>query len=146
MSVVPPVHDILDVVASESQPDALLPLAAGPAMMVEMTSRDVSRGGAWRTTAVGWQRYDRGWVTAEQPGDATLLGTIYVLHGTPSPYDAVIHRVTVTPAGAACGWTPTLLADDALGLVGLRLAECGRVPRVASPARSLARVGPGNRF
>jgi hypothetical protein len=146
MTVVHPGHDILDVVAAEAQPNALLPLAVGPAMMVEMSNREVARGGSWRTVPVGWQRYDRGWASPTDIGDARLIGTIYVLHGTPSPYDAVIHRVTVTPAGAACGWTPELLADDALALAGLRLADCGRVSRVSTPAPKLVRIGPGDSF
>jgi hypothetical protein len=146
MTVVRPVHDTLDVVTREVTPNALLPLAVGPALMVEMTNRDVARGGSWRTVPAGWQRWDRGWLAADEPGEARLLGTIYVLHGTPTPYDAVIYRVTVTPTGTACGWSPTAIADDALRLVGLSLADCGRVAIASSPAMlSSAHVAPGNR-
>jgi hypothetical protein len=143
MNVVPPVHDRLEVIASEITPNGLLPVGTAPALMVEMSSRDMARGGLWRAIPAGWERYDRPWPAPDRLGEARLLGTVHVLHGYPTPYDAVIHRVTVTPAGAACGWNAVGLGQEALSYVGLTLEDCGRVdvPMTAMPRQH---VVPGN--
>jgi hypothetical protein len=80
---------------------------------------------------LSWRRYDRPWRSTEDPGGSRLLGTIYVIHAYPTPYETLLHRITVTPTGAALGWTPARIADDALACVDMLLADCPRTETVS---------------
>jgi hypothetical protein len=128
-------HDeTLDVFDAEATTSALLTLASAQAIMVELDRRDVRRGGVWLVTPSVWQRFDRPWGGADAPDSAQLVGSIYVRHGVPSAYEVVIDRVTLTPHGESCGWTPERLGDEALAFIDLRLYDCPRIEVTENPA------------
>ena len=117
------------------RPSAVLGEQAARAVVAELESRDVSRGGVWSASSGLWQRYDRAWDgIGGTRGAAQLLGTIAAVYGTPNKYDITIYRVTTTEHGRASGWTVERLCDDALQYADLTLATCPRAALVAPPA------------
>ncbi len=116
------------------RPSAVLGEKAAAAVVRELESRDVGRGGVWNVSPGLWQRYDVPWNgTPGGPGTAKLVGGIAAVYGTPSRYDITIYRVTTTDHGRAVGWTVEKLCDDALQYAGRTLAECPRSSLVAPP-------------
>ncbi len=116
------------------RPSAVLGEAAARAVVRELETRDVGRGGVWSASSGVWQRYDRAWDgVGGSRGAAQLVGTIAAVYGTPSKYDITIYRVTTTDHGRAEGWSVERLCDDALQYADLTLATCPRAPLVAPP-------------
>lgn len=117
----------IDVIAAGTRPDVVLDMVSAHQVMTALRAQDVRRGGCWLFTANVWQRFDGPWGGPDSPDGARLVGTIYVTHGAPTAYDVTVNRVTVTPTGAAAGWTPSAVLADALGLAGLTPADCGPI-------------------
>ncbi len=116
------------------RPSAVLGEAAARAVVRELESRDVSRGGVWSASSGVWQRYDGPWNgVGGTRGTAQLVGTIAAVYGTPNKYDITIYRVTTTEHGRSCGWSVDSLCDDALQYADLTLATCPRAALVAPP-------------
>lgn len=114
------------------RPSAILPEHAGRAILAELACRDVHVGGHWVSEPARWCRYDRPWNGPDgTPGGAALLGSIQIAHGTPRRFEITVFRVTITPDGAAAGWTVEGLCDEAFGYAELTLANCPRA--VLSP-------------
>ena len=117
------------------RPSAVLGEQAARAVVAELESRDVSRGGVWSASSGLWQRYDRAWDgIGGTRGAAQLLGTIAAVYGTPNKYDITIYRVTTTEHGRSSGWTVERLCDEALQYADLTLATCPRAALVAPPS------------
>lgn len=108
------------------RPAAILPEEAARRVLVELAHRDVRVGGTWLSTPSVWQRYDKAWRGNDDPGEATLMGTMQITYGVPTRYDITIYRVTVTTSGATQGWTVESLCDEALAFGGFTLAQCPR--------------------
>ena len=88
------------------RPSAILAERAARAVVSELESRDVSRGGVWSASSGVWQRYDEPWNgVGGTRGTAQLVGTVAAVYGTPNKYDITIYRVTITQQGQATGWT-----------------------------------------
>ena len=116
------------------RPSAVLAERAARAVVSELESRDVSRGGVWSASSGVWQRYDGPWNgVGGTRGTAQLLGTIAAVYGTPNKYDITIYRVNVTAHGQESRWTVEQLCDDALQYADLSLATCPRAALVAPP-------------
>ena len=116
------------------RPSAVLGEKAARAVVAELESRDVSRGGVWSASSGLWQRYDEPWNgIGGTRGTSQLIGSIAAVYGTPSKYDITIYRVTTTEHGRACGWSVERLCDDALQYADLTLATCPRAALVAPP-------------
>lgn len=116
------------------RPSAVLAESAARAVIRELESRDVSRGGVWSASSGLWQRYDVAWDgLSGTRGTAQLVGTIAAVYGTPNKYDITIYRVTTTDHGRASGWTVERLCDDALQYADLTLATCPRAGLAAPP-------------
>ncbi len=109
------------------RPSAILADRDARAVLKELESRDVSRGGVWSASPGLWQRFDRPWDGSNGlKGSSKLVGTVGAVYGSPSKYDITIYRVTVTDHGAANGWTVERICDDALQYGDLTLASCLR--------------------
>ena len=116
------------------RPAAVLPESAARVVLVELAHRDVRASGCWDSSPVLWQRYDRAWNGPDvTPGDAVLMGSLYVTYGTPTRYAITVFRVTITPGGDAAGWTVESLCDEALAFGGYTLDTCPRADLVAPP-------------
>ncbi|GAC1607780.1 MAG: hypothetical protein NVS3B26_02200 [Mycobacteriales bacterium] len=116
------------------RPAAVLPESAARMVLVELAHRDVRASGCWDSTPVLWQRYDRAWNgPGTTPGDAMLMGSLYVTYGTPTRYAITVFRVTITPAGADAGWSVEALCDEALAFGGYTLDSCPRAELAAPP-------------
>lgn len=117
------------------RPSAVLAEQAARAVLTELESRDVARGGVWSASSGVWQRYDEPWNgVGGTRGTSQLVGTIAAVYGTPGKYDITIYRVTTTEHGRASGWSVERLCDDALQYADLTLASCPRAALVAPPA------------
>lgn len=117
------------------RPSAVLAEKAARAVLTELESRDVARGGVWSASSGVWQRYDEPWNgVGGTRGTSQLVGTIAAVYGTPGKYDITIYRVTTTEHGRASGWSVERLCDDALQYADLTLASCPRAALVAPPA------------
>lgn len=117
------------------RPSAVLAEKAARAVLTELESRDVSRGGVWSASSGVWQRYDEPWNgVGGTRGTSQLVGTIAAVYGTPGKYDITIYRVTTTEHGRASGWSVERLCDEALQYADLTLATCPRAALVAPPA------------
>lgn len=117
------------------RPSAVLAEASARAVLRELESRDVARGGVWSASSGVWQRYDVPWDgVGGTRGKAQLVGTIAAVYGTPAKYDLTIYRVTTTEHGRAQGWTVERLCDDALQYADLTLDTCPRAALVDPPA------------
>jgi hypothetical protein len=114
------------VVTEVIRPAAVLPAEAARQVIVEMALHDVRGGGLWEAEPTQWRRYDRPWLSADDPGGAQLMGTMQVAYGTPTRYEITIYRATVTQAGTMSGWTVESLCDEALDFGGYTLATCPR--------------------
>jgi hypothetical protein len=108
------------------RPAAVVPEASARAITRQLAALDVRAGGIWYPTPTLWQRYDRPWLVADNPGESQLVGTMQVAYGVPTRYEITVFRATITRAGSAVGWTVTALCDEALGYGGLDLATCPR--------------------
>ena len=116
------------------RPSAILAERSARAVVSELESRDVSRGGVWSASSGLWQRYDVPWNgVGGTRGASQLVGSIAAVYGTPNKYDITIYRVTITEHGAATGWTVDALCDDALQYADLTLATCPRAALTAPP-------------
>ena len=122
-----------NVVSEVIRPAAIVPEEAARAILVELSLNSVHSGGLWRAEPSRWNRYDRPWVTTEEPGDACLLGSIQVAYGTPTKYEITIYRVTITQRGSELGWSVATLCDEALGFGDLTLAMCPRAELIPPP-------------
>jgi hypothetical protein len=117
------------------RPAAVLDHRVAARVLSELERLDVSRGGVWSATASLWQRYDRPWNgPVGQRGDAVLVGSIGVMYDSPTRQQITLFRVTLTPQGAASGWTVDRICDDALAWVGLTLSSCPRAELRGAPA------------
>ncbi len=117
------------------RPAAIMPENAARAVLGEMAMRDVRAGGTWHTTPVLWRRYDRGWDSMGDAGEAKLLGSLQVAYGTPTRYEITVYRCTITREGQEAGWDVMSLTNEALGFGGLDLATCPRAQLSAPPQR-----------
>ena len=72
---------------------------AARVILVELSLNSIHAGGLWRAEPSRWNRYDRPWVSTQDPGDACLLGSIQVAYGTPTKYEITIYRVSITRRG-----------------------------------------------
>ena len=115
-----------NVVSEVIRPAAIVPEEAARAILVELSLNSVHSGGLWRAEPSRWNRYDRPWVSTEDPGDACMLGSIQVAYGTPTKYEITIYRVSISRLGAELGFTVQSLTDEALGHGDLTLAQCPR--------------------
>jgi hypothetical protein len=111
------------------RPAAIVPEDAGRRVLVELARRDLSNGGEWKSEPQMWSRFDRpsgghGESLSQRPPE--LMGTIHVSYGTPTKYEIMLYRVSVTAAGLAAGWTVATLTDEALQFGGLTLDACPR--------------------
>jgi hypothetical protein len=123
-----------DVAVTEViRPSAVLPESAARAVLVELAMRDVRQAGVWASSPTLWQRYDRPWDRAGEPGGSQLIGSLHVAYGTPTKYAITIYRATVTKAGATQGWTVESLCDEALGYGGYTLRDCPRADLAPPP-------------
>ena len=116
------------VVSEVIRPAAIVPEEAARAILVELSLNSVHSGGVWRAEPSRWNRYDRPWVSTEDPGDSCLLGSIQVAYGTPTKYEITIYRVSITRRGTEMGFTVQRLTNEALGHGDLSLADCPRAP------------------
>src|SRR3954471_10611742 len=87
-------HDVLDVIAMDVRPNAVLSMVAAQTALDGLSAKDVRRGGLWLCTPYVWQRFDRPWAGPDEPAGAQLVGSIYITYGVPTVYDVVIHHVT----------------------------------------------------
>jgi hypothetical protein len=118
------------------RPAAVVPESSAAAIMAELTSRDVARGGVWNVSTTLWQRYSGPWDgVCGTTGSAVLIGSIAVAYETPVRNHITIYRVTVTEAGRDQGWTVEGLCDEALGYGGLTLDVCPRAELMSPPSR-----------
>ena len=116
------------------RPSAVLAERSARAVVAQLESRDVSKGGVWSASSGVWQRYDVAWDgVGGTRGSSQLVGTIASVYGTPSKYDITIYRVTTTERGRAAGWDVEQLCDDALQYADLTLATCPRAALMTPP-------------
>jgi len=121
------------VVSEVIRPAAIVPEEAARTILVELSLNSVHSGGLWRAEPSRWNRYDQPWASTDDPGDASLLGSIQVAYGTPTKYEITIYRVSITRLGAERGCTVASLTDEALGYGELSLAECPRAAILPPP-------------
>ena len=114
------------------RPAAIIPEREAREILFALSALDVRNGGLWYAEPQRWQRYDRSW-DGLVPGAAQLFGTLQVIYGAPTRFEVTVYRATVTPLGAAAGWTVRQLCDEALALGGLSLATCPRATLNAPP-------------
>ena len=123
-----------DAVTEVIRPSAVLPEHAARAVLAELVLNDARRDGHWLAEPACWRRYDRPWNGANgSPGASLLVGTMQVAYGTPRRYEITVYRATITPAGAAAGWTVSSLCDEAFGYGGFTLASCPRADLAPPP-------------
>jgi hypothetical protein len=122
-----------NVVSEVIRPAAIVPEEAARAILVELSLNSVHSGGLWRAEPSRWNRYDKAWLSTQDPGDSCLLGSIQVAYGTPTKYEITIYRVSITRRGAELGLTVQDLTDEALGHGELSLAQCPRASILAPP-------------
>jgi hypothetical protein len=123
-----------DAVTEVIRPSAVLPELAARAVLAELVLNDARRDGCWIAEPACWRRYDRAWDgAAGTAGAAQLLGTMQVAYGTPRRYEITIYRATITPAGAAAGWSVASLCDEAFGYGGFTLDSCPRADLAPPP-------------
>jgi hypothetical protein len=115
-----------NVLSEVIRPAAIVPEDAARAILVELSLNSVHSGGVWRAEPSRWNRYDKAWVSTEDPGDSCLLGSIQVAYGTPTKYEITIYRVSITRRGTEIGLTVAGLTNEALGHGELTLADCPR--------------------
>jgi hypothetical protein len=115
-----------NVVSEVIRPAAIVPEEAARAILVELSLNSVHSGGVWRAEPSRWNRYDKPWLSTEDPGDSCLLGSIQVAYGTPTKYEITIYRVSISRRGSELGLTVQGLTDEALGHGDLSLADCPR--------------------
>jgi hypothetical protein len=130
------VSQMLDdgAVSEVIRPAAILAEEAAQAILLSLTQRDVRLGGCWLSEPTRWQLYDGPWNGADGgPGQATLLGTLHLVYGTPTRHDITVYRTTVTQAGVTKGWTVASLCDAAFAYAGLTLESCPRATLTAPP-------------
>src|SRR3954454_20853374 len=130
------------------RPAAVVPEASAAAIIEQLSTRDVARGGVWNVSATLWQRYSGAWDgigggtgpaawdgIGGTTGSAVLIGSIAVAYETPVRNHITIYRVTITEGGRDSGWTVEALCDEALGYGGLTLDACPRADLMTPPTR-----------
>ena len=85
-----------NVVSEVIRPAAIVPEEAARAILVELSLNSVHSGGVWRAEPSRWNRYDKAWVSTDDPGESCLLGSIQVAYGTPTKYEITIYRVSIS--------------------------------------------------
>src|SRR4051794_41491054 len=66
------------------RPAAVVPEASAAAIIEQLSTRDVARGGVWNVSATLWQRYSGAWDgIGGTTGSAGLIGSIPGPHETP---------------------------------------------------------------
>jgi len=126
------------------RPAAVVPEARAAAIIQQLESRDVARGGVWIVSTTLWQRYSGAWDgIGGTTGSAVLIGSIAVAYETPVRNHITIYRVTITEGGRDLGWTVEALCDEALGYGGLTLDACPRPDLMAPPSRDPFRARRG---
>ena len=118
------------MVSEVIRPAAIVPEEAARTILVELSLNSVHSGGLWRAEPSRWNRYDRPWVSPDDPGDACLLGSVQVAYGTPTKYEITIYRVSITRLGAERGCTVAVAHRRG---ARLRRALAGRVPACGHP-------------
>jgi hypothetical protein len=126
------------------RPAAVVPESSAAAIIEQLSTRDVSRGGVWNVSATLWQRYSGAWDgIGGTTGSALLIGSIAVAYETPVRNHITIYRVTITEGGRDLGWTVEALCDEALGYGGLTLDACPRADLMTPPTRDPFRARRG---
>src|SRR4051794_41677797 len=75
------------------RPAAVVPEASAAAIIEQLSTRDVARGGVWNVSATLWQRYSGAWDgIGGTTGSAVLTRSIAGPHQNP-----VRHHITVYP-------------------------------------------------
>jgi hypothetical protein len=109
------------------RPAAILPALAARSILASLALHDVRMGGLWCAEPTMWQRYDRPWNGNDRGrGTAELIGTMQIIYGTPTRFEIIVFRATVTRVGQQLGYTVTSLCDEAFAYGGLTLATCPR--------------------
>jgi hypothetical protein len=121
------------VITEVISPAAVVPEEGARAILAELALNRVRSGGLWLTRPTRWDRYDRPWEDAAHPGEAGLIGSIQVAHGTPTKYEITIARVTITALGSQLGFSARALSNEALGFGGLTLTQCARASMSSPP-------------
>ena len=125
---------LADVAVTEIiRPAAIVPEVEARRIRDELAARDVRGSGFWNATPSVWERYDRPWTTAHEPGASKLVGSMHIVWDSPSRYQITIYRATITIHGHDQGWNVTALCDEALAYGGLSIATCPRAALKAPP-------------
>ncbi len=120
-------HDVI-------RPAAFAPEQAAAQIVAALRRHDVANNGLWRATVSHWERYDRPWLDAHNPGESKLIGSVSVMYDRPWKHQIVVYRVRTTVHGLTYGWNAELLVDDAFAFAGLTLANAPRTDMEAPPA------------
>lgn len=113
------------------RPAAVLPERAAREILSWLQTHDVSLGGCWSSAVGSVQRYSGPFDgPSGMRGTAVLLGSLHITWDT---YEATIYRVSITDAGAACGYTVDRLCDEVLRVANLTLASCPRANLLDAP-------------
>src|SRR4051812_49709279 len=97
------------------RPAAVVPEASAAAIIEQLSTRDVARGGVWNVSATLWQRYSGAWDgIGGTTGSAVLIGSIAVAYETPVRNHITIYPGTITEGGRDSRWTVEALCDEAL--------------------------------
>ena len=122
------------------RPAAVLSETAARLILQGLTADDVQHGGHWWVRVGTWRRYESPWAPgAEEPGDASHVGTISCVYDSPARYCVTVFRVAMTSHGLRQGWTVESLCDEAFGYAGLTLQDCPRAA-LAAPPRPFAQL------
>ena len=128
-----PSLDSADVITEVIRPAAIVQEAAARTILRHMSMINIFTDGLWVAEVRYWIRYDRPWLTRDDPGEAQRIGTLGIAHGTPTKYDVTIYQVMITQLGQDSGYTMQSLCDEALGFGGLTLDDCPRATLTAPP-------------
>jgi hypothetical protein len=91
------------------RPAAVLSETAARLILQGLTADDVQHGGHWWVRVGTWRRYESPWAPgAEEPGDASHVGTISCVYDSPARYCVTVFRVAMTRTGfvRAGPWSP----------------------------------------
>lgn len=124
----------MDLVSEILRPAAILPERAARAAISALGADSVAAGGVWLTTPTTWTRFDRPWTSTDDPGQARVVGRVYISYGSVSQFEIRIDRATITHEGALLRWTIAALCDEVLLTAGLTLSTCPRA-RINPPPK-----------
>lgn len=130
--VIPDVYGQLGI-SEQIEPAAVLTEEPGHVVTMALSALDVRHRGVWDVSTGSWTRYDQGWLSAGDPGEARAVGAVHVTYGIPSRYDMTIYRVSLTPHGVELGWTVQALVDEVLRPAGLTMETVPRAALKAAP-------------